>query len=167
MRYLITIVCCLFACIPNLVAQFTEIAKEIGLEHVHEHLSYMGGGICVIDYDRDGWEDLVFTGGIREDKLYRNQGGYFIDVSDVIQFRNDLAFPFVSSSVISADFNNDGCSDLVFTSFNKAPNILLKNRCDGTFQTIIIGNTGRRAGPEYRICCFGFRKRWSPGFVYY
>ena len=137
-------------------AQFTEIGRSVGLDHVHENLSYMGGGVSVVDYNGDGWEDLVLTGGIRKDKLYRNDHGQFVDDSHLIDYKEQVNFPFVSSAVISADFNNDGCQDLVFTSFNKVPNVLLKNRCDGTFQTIILGNTEQEKQRSIGAAVFGY-----------
>ena len=55
----------------------------------------MGGGLCWLDYDRDGWLDLFVVnsyaehdyprwqqqGGLPRSALFRNRNGKFVDVS--------------------------------------------------------------------------------------
>ena len=61
---------------------FTDITKAAGVVHqyrVHEGL--FGGGACVMDYNRDGLEDVYLTGGLADDQLLRNNGdGTLTDV---------------------------------------------------------------------------------------
>ena len=54
---------------------FVDITAAAGIEHefiVYEGL--LGGGACVFDADKDGFEDLYITGGMGEDRFYLNNG---------------------------------------------------------------------------------------------
>jgi cytochrome c peroxidase len=101
----------------------------------------MGGGMCWIDYDKDGWLDLYLvnsyaeeeakayelTGGLPKNGLFRNENGRFEDVSagsgaDISRRGNGC---------VAADFNQDGWTDLFVTA--DGPNALLWNQGDGTF----------------------------------
>ncbi len=56
---------------------FTDITREAGLEHTG-----WACGVCVGDYDNNGWEDLFVTYW-GQNKLYRNNGnGTFTDVTE-------------------------------------------------------------------------------------
>lgn len=86
-------------------------------------------GVAAIDYDNDGWVDLVAAGekadGKGEIRLFRNLGpDGFKDVTadvglDKIAFKNPRA-------VLTADYDNDGATDLLITQ-NNGPAILLRN----------------------------------------
>lgn len=90
----------------NDINKFTEVAQEVGLRNVR--LSY-GLGVSVADVNNDGWPDIYLSNDyLAPDYLYINQGGHFIDQTDVAlghtsQFSmgNDIA-----------DINNDGWSDI-------------------------------------------------------
>jgi hypothetical protein len=101
----------------------------------------MGGGLCWIDYDNDGWLDLYLVnshaeheiaywqqnGGLPRNALYRNRSGRFVDVSAASGA--DLAMR--GNGCVAADLNNDGWTDLIVTA--DGPNALLWNNGDGTF----------------------------------
>ena len=56
---------------------FTDITQKAGLTH-----SGWGQGVCIGDYDNDGFEDL-FVSYFGKNVLYRNRGdGTFLDVSE-------------------------------------------------------------------------------------
>ncbi len=113
------------------IAQFSNVTIDAGINHLHVHPQFMGGGAVFFDLDGDGWEDLYLTGGVLDDKLYLNdtQGG-FIDISDRIPFQPMQT----TSGVIAGDVNADGCTDLFLTNFDKtAPNYLMMNDCQGGF----------------------------------
>ncbi len=86
-------------------------------------------GVAAFDYDNDGWVDLVAVGetkdGRGEVKLFRNLGlDGFQDVSaetglDKISLKDPR-------SIVTADYDNDGTTDLLITQ-NHRPAVLLKN----------------------------------------
>jgi tetratricopeptide (TPR) repeat protein len=86
-------------------------------------------GVAAIDYDNDGWVDLVAVGetknGKGEIRLFRNLGpDGFKDVTvetglDKIQLKEPRA-------IIVGDYDNDGATDLLITQ-NHGPAVLLHN----------------------------------------
>jgi hypothetical protein len=100
-----------------------------------------GGGAGALDYDGDGWVDLVFTQGSTLERvragtspgpaLYRNRGdGTFEDVTR----EAGLTKGFWGVGVAAADFDNDGWADLYFTSLGE--DVLYRNNGDGTFSDV-------------------------------
>jgi enediyne biosynthesis protein E4 len=55
---------------------FTDVTAKAGLT-----ASGWGQGVCVGDYDNDGWEDLYVT-YYGKNRLYHNQGGVFTEVGE-------------------------------------------------------------------------------------
>ena len=112
-----------------LSAQFRNVSAEVGIEHISVSPILMGGGATFIDYNNDGWQDIIVTGGTTNDKVFKNINGQ--------RFEEDLnALPFyrtnstLTSAVQGLDFNNDGCRDILISNFNKNEgNILLQNDC--------------------------------------
>jgi hypothetical protein len=106
-----------------------EVAKAIGLDFRHEaptldpqldHISAlvasMGAAVSVVDFDRDGWQDLYVTNSREgsQNRLYHNQrNGTFRDVApdmgvaDVNQVGTG-----VSMGAVWGDYDNDGYEDL-------------------------------------------------------
>ena len=117
--------------------QFKNISPASGILHHHAQEQMMGGGAAFIDFDQDGWLDILVTGGDQPDKLYRNKGdNKFEDASSLLPHDQNPK-SFNSSAVIAGDLNNDGCDDLVITTYTTAyPNLFLKNNCDGTFRQV-------------------------------
>ena len=92
-----------------------------------------GSGAAVLDFDRDGAEDLFVADGVRS-ILYRNDGrGHFTDVTE----RAGLAGPdgsgIAATGVAAGDLDGDGYPDLVVTNAF-GPVRLFRNRGDGTFE---------------------------------
>lgn len=86
------------------------------LDHIMPQIASMGAGVSVVDFDRDGWNDLYFTnsGEGSRNALYRNLGdGTFEDVAadlgiaDVNQHGTG-----VSMGAVWGDYDNDGFEDL-------------------------------------------------------
>ncbi len=135
----------------------TNVASEAGLDFRHgafrfgtsnDTTSMMGGGICWLDYDADGWLDLFVVnsytdtefaswderGGPPRTALYRNVHGTFEDVSGA----SGAALPLRGNGCVAADFDLDGHTDLYVTTagYNVATDgydALLWNEGDGTF----------------------------------
>ncbi len=131
-------------------AFFTDVADEVGLDFVHSAFRWevsadlpamMGGGLCWIDYDGDGWLDLFLTNtwtgiewgrwyaedGIPTSALYRNDRGEFEDVGRETGIATELR----GNGCVAADFDLDGHMDLYVTSDRN--NALFWNNGDGTF----------------------------------
>jgi len=109
---------------------------------------YTGGGVGVLDYDRDGWPDLYFSQGCRwpvvsevegeppehRDRLFRNLGGgRYADVTDSAGL-GDGQF---SQGVSVGDIDNDGWPDLYVANIGR--NRLYRNNGDGTFEDLTDG----------------------------
>ena len=128
----------------NLLAQtkFVDITEKAGIDHqfgVHE--GFLGGGICVIDINNDGFEDIYLTGGVNDDCLYLNQkDGSFKNI--IASAGLELTKAFVTQGVAGADINKDGWVDLFIATnttkgeeqtIPRAMNLLFLNNGDHTF----------------------------------
>src|SRR5579864_1299740 len=86
-------------------------------------------GVAAIDYDNDGWVDLVAVGETKEGKgevrLFRNLGadGFKDVTADVGPDKIQLEQP---RAIITGDYDNDGATDLLITQ-NHGPAVLLRN----------------------------------------
>lgn len=102
----------------------------------------MPGGVAVLDYDNDGFEDIYFVNGaaipslVKTDKsywnrLYHNNGdGTFTDVTA----KAGVAAEGYSMAAAVGDYDNDGWDDLFVAGVNR--NILYRNNGDGTFTDV-------------------------------
>jgi hypothetical protein len=119
--------------IPVPRVTFTDVTTAAGIAVEHYNGSAgskllpetMGGGVCVLDYDGDGWQDILFLSGCAwpghpaPDKplpscvvLYRNRGnGTFEDVT----MQSGLATTMYAMGACSGDIDNDGYADLFIT----------------------------------------------------
>src|SRR5690606_1039965 len=136
------------------IPQFQELRQEAGLSVVivsgapdkHYLVESVGGGIGIIDYDRDGWIDIYVVNGQTLDsfrnpdpahynRLYRNLGdGTFEDVSRQAGV-DDIGW---GKGVLVADLNSDGFDDLYI--LNWGPNVLYRNNGDGTFTNVTVNS---------------------------
>jgi hypothetical protein len=114
---------------------FTDVTEEVGLDFQHgafrwevsgDAVAMMGGGLCWLDYNKDGWLDLYVVnsyaveeagrweaeGGLPRNALYRNDNGHFSDVSS--SSGTDLQMR--GNGCVAADFNLDGWTDLYITT---------------------------------------------------
>jgi len=122
---------------------FTDITEQAGISHQFGVLDgFLGGGVCVIDINNDGFQDLYLTGGKKSDRLYLNNGnGTFKDIypSSGMTLTSD----FVTQGVAGADVNKDGWTDLFITTNStmdstqqipRAKNLFFLNKGDNTFR---------------------------------
>ena len=101
-----------------------------------------GSGVCLIDYNNDGWLDIYLVNGSTFDALdgkeptphaalfRNNHDGTFTDVSKEASVQNDRW----GYGCSVADYDNDGWSDLYVGNYGK--NRLFHNNHDGTFTDI-------------------------------
>ncbi|MEM0926438.1 MAG: CRTAC1 family protein, partial [Planctomycetota bacterium] len=96
-----------------------------------------GGGVAVMDFDRNGQPDLYFAQAGTDppferskhaNALYRNHDGYFREVVD----RSLSDSRGYTTGVSAGDWNQDGFEDLLVC--NLGQNQLLINQGDGTFR---------------------------------
>jgi tetratricopeptide (TPR) repeat protein len=132
--------------------QFIDVAKSTGLDFRHFNggdpqapqtrlLETTGGGVCVLDYDADGWPDVYLTQGaeratapgrrVDRDRLFRNMGnGTFRDMT-VEAGLGDARF---SQGGSVGDWDDDGMPDIFLA--NLGANRLYRNNGDGTFSEV-------------------------------
>lgn len=124
---------------------FTDRAKEYGLDHDGINMQSV-----FFDYDLDGDLDMYtitypptnFTAPVeyyaymlenhqpeQSDRLFRNDGGQFTDVTDAAGLRSFG----LSLGVVASDVNNDGFADIFISNDFNAPDFLFINNQDGTF----------------------------------
>jgi hypothetical protein len=92
-------------------------------------------GIAVLDYDNDGWPDLLFSNDTQPNKLYRNNGnGTFAEKAVVagIAFSED-GVARAGMGVDAADYDHSGFPSLLITNFANQMLSLYHNEGKGLF----------------------------------
>jgi len=105
-------------------------------------LEAKGPGVCLLDYDNDGWLDIYLVNGSTYDALagkatsphaalfHNNHDGTFTDVTEKAGAANDRW----GYGCAVGDYDNDGWPDLYVTNFGK--NRLYRNNHDGSFTDV-------------------------------
>ena len=128
---------------------FVDVAQQAGLgafvnvqgsPRKDYILESFGGGAAFLDYDNDGWldvllvrgstiEDYLTKGGDPICSLYHNNGdGTFTDVTEKSGLGAARGW---GMGVAVADYDNDGFKDIFITGFGR--NFLFHNQGNGTF----------------------------------
>jgi len=100
-----------------------EPTLDVKLEHIMTEVASMGAAVSVVDFDRDGWQDIYVTNS-REgshNALYRNLGnGKFRDVAAEVGLA-DVNQPGtgVSTGAVWGDYDNDGFEDVLIYKWGK------------------------------------------------
>ena len=92
-------------------------------------------GIAVLDYDNDGWPDLLFSNDTQPNKLYRNNGnGTFTEKAVVagVAFSED-GVARAGMGVDTADYDRSGHTSLLITNFSNQMLSLYHNEGRGLF----------------------------------
>ena len=128
-----------------------DVAQEVGLRfrqgsfrysaNSSDSVSMMGGGVCWLDFDGDGWLDLFVVnsysehdvarwkaqGNLPRSALFHNEGGRFVDVSR----SSGANLALRGNGCVAADFDLDGRIDVYVTT--DTSDALLWNRGGGSF----------------------------------
>ena len=128
----------------------TNVAPAVGLDFrqgsfrygvSNDYTAMMGGGVCWLDYNGDGWQDLFAVnsyassdtlrweahGGLPRTQLFENLHGRFRNVTASAH----AGLQVQGDGCAAADLNGDGRPDLIVTTANGIK--LLWNNGDGTF----------------------------------
>jgi Na+-translocating ferredoxin:NAD+ oxidoreductase RnfD subunit len=130
--------------------RLTNVAPAVGLDFrqgafrygaSRENTAMMGGGVCWLDYNGDGWQDLFAVnsyasadtaqweahGGLPRTQLFENVRGHFRNVTPTAR----AGLRVQGDGCAAADLNGDGRPDLVVTTTTGIK--LLWNNGNGTF----------------------------------
>jgi len=139
--------------------RFVDVTSQAGIHFHHNTGAYggkllpetLGSGCAFLDYDGDGWQDILLVNGMdwaahkRERttlRLYRNnRNGTFSDVTQ----QAGLDVEMYGMGVAVGDYNNDGYPDVLITCVGQ--NRLFRNTGKGTFVDVTktSGLAGRQA----------------------
>jgi len=139
--------------------QFRDITAPSGIHFIHNNGAFgkkwlpetMGSGCAFIDYDNDGYPDILLVNGTDFPghahagattlKLYHNnRNGTFTDVTR----KAGLAVPTFGLGVAVGDYDNDGFDDIFVSALGQSH--LFHNNGNGTFTDVT--KSAGLIGPE-------------------
>jgi len=127
---------------------FRDVTIQSGIHFAHNNGAFgkkylpetMGPGCAFIDYDNDGWPDILLVNGTdfgghakaaTTPKLYHNNhDGTFTDVTR----KAGLAVPMFGLGAAVGDYDNDGHDDLFISALGQSH--LFHNNGNGTFSDV-------------------------------
>ena len=167
--------------------RLVDVTAKAGIDFRHNSGAYgakllpetLGSGCAFLDYDNDGWQDILLINGTdwpghRRHRstlqLYRNnRNGTFTDVTR----QSGLDVEMYGMGVAVGDYNNDGYPDILVTCVGQ--NRLFRNTGKGTFVDITrTSGLGNRLGFSTSALWFDFDRdglldlfvcnyvKWSP-----
>ena len=167
--------------------RFADVTQRAGLQFQHNSGAYggkllpetLGSGCAFLDYDADGWQDILLINGMdwpghkRQRstlRLYKNNhNGTFTDMTKAA----GLDVEVYGMGVAVGDYNNDGFPDIFITCVGQ--NRLFRNTGKGTFIEVTrAAGLGGRQGFSTSALWFDYDRdglldlfvcnyvRWSP-----
>jgi len=156
---------------------FTDRTKEYGLD-----FDGFSTQALFFDYDGDGDLDMYLlthaahperasaTHGSRDprrpgigDRLYRNDGGHFVDVSERAGLHGGATR--YGLGVVASDLNGDGCPDLYIANDFQEDDFLYYNNCDGTFTESIATSMGHTSHASMGVDAADFNNDGRPDLM--
>jgi hypothetical protein len=172
---------------PSPGFRFVDVTSSASVQFQHNSGAFggkflpetLGSGCAFLDYDRDGWQDILLVNGMdwpghkqRRStlRLYRNNGnGTFTDVTS----RAGLDVEMYGMGVAVGDYDNDGFPDILITCVGQ--NRLFHNTGKGTFVDVTTASgLGKRPGLSTSALWFDYDRdglldlfvcnyvKWSP-----
>ena len=139
--------------------RLVDVTRQAGIQFTHNNGAFgrkylpetLGPGCAFLDYDNDGWQDILIVNGAdwpghtkRQTTmaLYKNnRDGSFRDVTR----QAGLSVPVYGMGVAVGDFNNDGFPDIFLSCVGQSR--LFQNTRKGTFIDVTErSGLGRRQG---------------------
>jgi enediyne biosynthesis protein E4 len=133
---------------PSGPIEFLDVTSQAGIHFKHNTGAFgkkylpetMGSGVCFLDYDNDGWQDIFFvnsmdwpehkTGKSYPALYHNNHDGTFTDVTR----EAGLAIETYGLGCAAGDYDNDGFEDLYVTTVGS--NHLYHNLGNGKFADV-------------------------------
>ena len=130
--------------------RFVDVTSQAGIHYIHNSGAFggkylpetLGPGCAFLDYDNDGWQDILIVNGMdwpghkrqrSTMRLYRNnRNGTFSDVTRAA----GLDIEMYGMGVAVGDYNNDGFSDIFITCVGQSR--LFRNTGHGTFVDVTV-----------------------------
>ncbi|MBS1851418.1 MAG: VCBS repeat-containing protein [Acidobacteria bacterium] len=122
---------------------FTDVAANMGIGQ--PSLQEIGWGTSFVDFDSDGWPDLVVANGSTFEQketspprltpmpsflFWNAQGSFFYDLAP---WNRSFSKPHVSRGLAVADFNNDGAMDVAIVDQGEGVRLLRNDIAQGNW----------------------------------
>jgi enediyne biosynthesis protein E4 len=135
---------------------FTDVAANMGIGQ--PSLQEIGWGASFVDFDSDGWPDLVVANGSTFEQketsprrlapmpsflFWNAQGSFFYDLAP---WNRSLSQPHVSRGLAVADFNNDGAMDIAIVDHGEGVRLLRNDIPQGNWAEFTLHNRVPPAG---------------------
>ena len=135
---------------PSGPIEFTDVTVQAGIHFKHNSGAFgkkylpetMGSGVCFLDYDNDGWQDILLVNsmdwpGHKSGKSFpalyhNNKDGTFTDVTR----QAGLAVEMYGMGCAVGDYDNDGNVDIYITAVGS--NHLFHNLGNGKFTDVTV-----------------------------